>query len=229
MSYPNIEDLRQRLAEVVGDVDPDSPRGKKRLRIIEAATALFVAHGYRKTNIDEIARAAGIAKGTVYLYFATKVDILIATIAREKQRLFALVDGIFTPEAPPRERLRRWIEAAVLMVAGSPLLARAVSGDPEIVAALIELDPKRVAQASAENDQIIGALLDEAVHPRQWDPDDRRERIAVVGALSRFAPLIRSDPLRQGMTIERFAAVLATVIVDGLHPPEPKPRRKRAT
>src|SRR5690606_24505968 len=138
-----MEDLRLRLAEFVGDIDPESPRGKKRLRILEAAIALFVAHGYRKTNIDEIARQAGIAKGTVYLYFATKADILLTAIAREKQRLFALVDGIFSPDAPARERLQRWVEAAVLMVAGSPLLARAVSGDPEIIAALVELDPGR--------------------------------------------------------------------------------------
>ena len=230
VSYPSIEDLRRRLAEVVGDIDPASPRGKKRRRILEAAIGQFVAHGYRKTNIDAIARDAGIAKGTVYLHFATKADLLICAIAREKQRLFSLVDGIFEADATPRDRLRRWIEAAVLMVAGSPLLARAVSGDPEILAVLVELDPKRVAQASAENDGIIGELLDDLASPQRWEPQARHERVAVIRALSRFAPLIRSDPLRQGMTIERFAAVLAEVLVDGLRPPQPRPsRRRRAT
>lgn len=220
MIFASLADMRAALAEVVGDVDPDSARGKKRLRILEAATALFVDHGYRKTGIDDIARAAGIAKGTVYLYFATKTELLIAAIAREKQRLFALLDGIDDPGLGPRDRLRQWIRASILMVAGSPLLTRAVAGDPDIVAALIEGAPARYAAANADFGEFIGHLLDAAAQPQRWTADDRRARIAVIEALTRFAPLLRDDPLRQGLSIERFAEVLADVAVDGMHPPD---------
>jgi AcrR family transcriptional regulator len=212
--------MRTALAELVGDIDPDSPKGKKRLRILAAATGLFVAHGYRRTSIDDIARAAGVAKGTVYLYFATKTDILVAALAREKQRLFTLLDGFDAPGLSPRDRLRHWVRASLLIIAGSPLLTRAVGGDPDIIASMMEVDPARVARATADHSEHLGQLLDAVVHPRQWSDDERRERIAVLDALTRFAPLLRDDPLRQGLSIERFADVLADVIVDGMHKPD---------
>lgn len=51
--------------------------------ILDAALGLFVEKGYSATKIDDIARAAGVTKGTPYLYFASKEDILKAVV-REK-------------------------------------------------------------------------------------------------------------------------------------------------
>lgn len=219
VSYENIRDLAERLARFVGDIDPESPKGKKRRRILDAATELFIAHGYRKTNIDEIAKAAGIAKGTVYLYFATKTDVLLAAVAREKQQSLALLEEVFDADAPARERLRRWVRAALLMVANSPLIARVAGGDQEFKAALMDIEPELTATAVAENSEFLGRLLDEAVHPRRWKATDRQERIKALVALTFLAPMIPSEHIRQGMSIERFAEVMASVIVDGMNPP----------
>lgn len=219
MNFQSLSHMRAALAEAVGDIDPASVKGKKRLRILEAAIALFVAHGYRKTGIDDIARAAGIAKGTVYLYFATKPDILVTAIAHEKLRLFALLDGIDAPGLAPRARLRQWIRASLLMVAGSPLLTRAAAGDPEILAALLEGAPARVGEAMARGAGFVGQLLDAAVDPARSSADERHARIVVLESLPRFAPLLRDEPLRQGVSVERFAAVLADMVVDGIDPP----------
>jgi len=226
MNYESLAEMRAVLAEAVGDIDPDSPKGKKRLRIVEAAIALFVAHGYRKTGIDDIARAAGIAKGTVYLYFATKVEVLMVACAYEKLRLFALLDGIDAPTLSPRDRLRQWVRASILMVAASPLLTRAGVGDPDILAALIEGMPERTAQAMADAGDTVGALLDAAIAPQQWTDDERHARIVVLEALTRFAPLLRDDPLRQGLSIERFADTLADVVVDGMRLPAGRDRTR---
>ena len=51
---------------------------KTRKAILEAAVRLFGEKGFEATSIDELAQAAGIGKGTVYTYFKTKNDILIA-------------------------------------------------------------------------------------------------------------------------------------------------------
>ncbi|WP_376747963.1 TetR/AcrR family transcriptional regulator [Pantoea vagans] len=48
------------------------------LEIIDAATGVFAEKGYAGTNLDEVARRARIAKGTLYLYFETKEDLFIA-------------------------------------------------------------------------------------------------------------------------------------------------------
>jgi TetR/AcrR family transcriptional repressor of mexJK operon len=59
--------------------DADSP---KRQSVLDAATALFMAHGYGAVSMDAVARAAGVSKATLYAYFSSK-DQLFATIIRE--------------------------------------------------------------------------------------------------------------------------------------------------
>ena len=210
--------LEERLARLIGDIDPASPRGRKRRRILEAATELFITQGYRRTNIDEIARRAAIGKGTVYLHFATKAEVLLAVMAFEKQRAVALAPGILDPQVSARERLKRWATAALRMVAHSPLFARLLAGDEEITGALAGLDPALVAEAHADRDEFLGQLLDEVAHPHPWPADARKERLAVLEALPYFAPALRGEQLRQGLSIDRFAEVLASLLVDGILP-----------
>lgn len=62
--------------------DPDKPQ-----QIIEAAIRVFARKGYYNSRVSDIARAAGIAAGTIYLYFDTKQEILI-TLFREKMAAF---------------------------------------------------------------------------------------------------------------------------------------------
>ena len=68
---------------------PDSPEPKFRRRaedrpdeLLDAALALFVAKGYAHTSVAEIARAAGLSKGAVYLYFPSKQAILEGLVRR---------------------------------------------------------------------------------------------------------------------------------------------------
>ena len=62
------------------------PRSEKRARIIDAAIEVFAAKGYRSARISDIARGAGVADGTIYLYFRNKEDLLL-TIFEEKMDL----------------------------------------------------------------------------------------------------------------------------------------------
>jgi AcrR family transcriptional regulator len=57
----------------------DEGARKKRQAIIEAASGIFARQGYESTTIAEIASAAGVAVGTVYLYFHNKREIYLAT------------------------------------------------------------------------------------------------------------------------------------------------------
>lgn len=66
--------------------DTDSFRGtSKRERILRAAVDVFAEHGYFNAKVAQIAKAAGVADGTIYLYFDGKEDLLI-TIFREHTR-----------------------------------------------------------------------------------------------------------------------------------------------
>lgn len=65
---------------------------RKRMRavLLKAATRVFARHGYRSASVSNIIAAAGVARGTFYLYFRSKQDALFAVIddLREQQKEF---------------------------------------------------------------------------------------------------------------------------------------------
>ena len=65
-------------------------RGEKRARILEAAVQAFSREGYHQTRISDIAKAANVADGTVYLYFASKAELL-STIFEDRMERFLQV------------------------------------------------------------------------------------------------------------------------------------------
>ena len=68
-------------------VQMDPPRWRRRPKkrpeeILDAAMRVFCRRGFHKTNLEEVAREAGISKGTIYLYFKNKEDLFIAAAQR---------------------------------------------------------------------------------------------------------------------------------------------------
>ncbi len=55
--------------------------------ILQAARSLFARLGYSATSVDDIAQEAGVAKGTVYLYFKSKEEVFAALLARDLECL----------------------------------------------------------------------------------------------------------------------------------------------
>lgn len=69
-------------------VKPETRRKRKqpaerRSEIIRAALTLFAARGFAATKLDDVAAAAGIAKGTIYLYFETKEELFREVVRQE--------------------------------------------------------------------------------------------------------------------------------------------------
>lgn len=54
------------------------PTEQRRAEILEAALGLFSSKGFHETTMEEVAQAAGVAKGTIYLYFQSKEHLLLA-------------------------------------------------------------------------------------------------------------------------------------------------------
>jgi TetR/AcrR family fatty acid metabolism transcriptional regulator len=79
----------------------------KRDAILRAATDVFAERGYFNAQVADVARAAGVAAGTVYLYFRSKDEVLVSIFERTMREALdegrAAVAGV----ADPRERLRR--------------------------------------------------------------------------------------------------------------------------
>jgi AcrR family transcriptional regulator len=61
---------------------------ERRNALLDAAEALFLAHPDRMASVAEVAEAAGLAKGTVYLYFPSKEEMLLSLHERHVERFF---------------------------------------------------------------------------------------------------------------------------------------------
>jgi TetR/AcrR family transcriptional regulator, regulator of autoinduction and epiphytic fitness len=62
---------------VAEDGEKDDPR---RRRLLDAALGVFARFGFRKTSMDEVARAAGLSRQGLYLHFSTKEELFRATV-----------------------------------------------------------------------------------------------------------------------------------------------------
>lgn len=71
-----------------------------RKAILAAAIKLFSEKGFEETRIEELARAAGVGKGTIYGYFRTKQDIFLAFCEEEIAYVFTRLEKEGDPEAP---------------------------------------------------------------------------------------------------------------------------------
>jgi len=83
------------------------PLTDKREAILRAAIRVFANNGYFNSKVADIAREAGVADGTVYLYFKSKEEILHSVFDRSMEE--AIADGRKRLEdvSDPREKLRR--------------------------------------------------------------------------------------------------------------------------
>jgi AcrR family transcriptional regulator len=84
----------------------DSPTQDVRDRIIEVAADLFLKQGYGATGIAQILEAAEVLRGSLYYYFPTKEDLLIATLEWRKKMMWPeVVQPVFDRIDDPIERL----------------------------------------------------------------------------------------------------------------------------
>lgn len=83
-----------------------SPVGDKREAILRAAIETFARSGYFNSKVADIARAAGVADGTVYLYFKSKEEILHSIFDRGVAAAIAECRAQIEDTNDPREKLR---------------------------------------------------------------------------------------------------------------------------
>jgi TetR/AcrR family fatty acid metabolism transcriptional regulator len=148
---------------VTGMRDPDKPQ-----QIIDAAVRVFARTGFYNSRVSDIAREAGIASGTIYLYFKTKDEILV-TLFREKMAGFvsALRKEISGDMDAPA-KLRRLVRLHFETLEARPELA-------EVVQLELRQGQKFFRGASAHEVSayfdLIGSVLEEGVAAGVFRPE----------------------------------------------------------
>jgi TetR/AcrR family fatty acid metabolism transcriptional regulator len=95
----------------------------KRSRILDAAIKVFAERGFHSATVAEIAKAAGVADGTIYLYFKGKDDLLLRLFDEKMTELLAEARQEIAREKSAPARLRRFIQLHLALVERNPDLA----------------------------------------------------------------------------------------------------------
>ncbi len=101
---------------------------KKESILVEAARA-FARFGFKKASIDEIARRAGVAKGTIYLACESKNDLFYQVLNREVRAWIAAAAQAIDLRVPADRLLERTSDAAIAYLLDRPLLRLLLFGE----------------------------------------------------------------------------------------------------
>jgi AcrR family transcriptional regulator len=124
-----------------GDNIGGDERNAREDRILEAAADLLVRYGYRKTTLDDVAREAGVGKGTIYLHWKDKNELFRAAIWRASDQ--AVAETLRRMRADPEGwQFHRFLSHGVLALLANPLLAALMRGRRDIFQGFMDsLDP----------------------------------------------------------------------------------------
>lgn len=164
-----------------------SPRdGDKRTRILDAAVEVFAGKSFYTATVAEIAREAGVADGTIYLYFKNKDDILICLFEEKMAVLNAAVRSHIAREGSSLAKLRAFVRFHLDLVREQPALAEVLTVELRQSAKLMK---EYKAQEFGDYLEILSTILEEgkASGSVRADVDVKAVRRAIFGALDEVA------------------------------------------
>lgn len=165
-------------------------------RILDAAGALFVERGVDKPGMDEVARAAGCSRATLYRYFENRQALIYAFAHREARLITKQVAQATTDVSDPRSRVVEAVVACLAAVRERPHLAAWYAGDSTLLREVLRDSP--IIRGTAEGylasgdadpdlaDWVLRIILSFLTEPGDDEEAERRllERFLVVPASS---------------------------------------------
>lgn len=152
-------------------------------RILDSAADLLVRWGYQRVTVEDVAKQAGIGKGTVYLHFRSKEALFLAVLLRVQQAVGAGMAERM--RADPRHTLpSRMISSSYRSLAEDPVTHRIYFGDAETLGRLAHEAAETLGELSARRDAVFAehlTLLREAGLLRaELDPASARYVLSAV-------------------------------------------------
>ncbi|MFD8500042.1 TetR/AcrR family transcriptional regulator [Amycolatopsis sp. NPDC059657] len=185
-------------------------------RILDAAAALLIRYGYRKVTVEDVARQAGIGKGTVYLHWRTKEKLFEAVILRAYIELCGeLLDRI--REDPAEVVPHRFLRASYLATMRRPLMLALLTGDSSELIGSLKRDSSYQAQEAVVTDRFATMMAERGLI--RSDVPNVQYALQAVG--SGFYLVDNLSEEGAGLTLEAKADLLAYTVRSAFEPAEP--------
>lgn len=132
-------------ASAAGPLSAEVGDGDRRAAVLESALATFARFGYRKTSMEEVARAARISRPGLYFLFASKESLFRAAVTQTLERDLAAVERILADTGRPlRERLLDSFDLWAGRYVG-PLtrdVGTVIEDNPDLLGVIVETAPR---------------------------------------------------------------------------------------
>jgi AcrR family transcriptional regulator len=198
--------------------------------LLEAALTLFVEKGFAATRADEVARRAGVSKGTLYLYYPSKEELLKAAIAHFlSARIAATAEEVRRIDGPMAPVLREMLVAWWQQTYASPasgackLIVTEVRNFPEIA----EFYVREVVEPGR---QLVGTILQRGIASGEFRAVNIESAVHSL-LLPMVMLCVHKHSLgactRHSIDAPKFIAEHVELVLSGLLQAPAKPERKR--
>lgn len=96
-------------------------------KILEAAAIVFAENGFHRARISDVAKKAGVADGTVYLYFQNKHDLLIKTFEEIMDEVNCVIKRVYESNLSYEDKIKELIKAHYLLAKEHPHIAEVIT------------------------------------------------------------------------------------------------------
>ena len=164
----------------------------KEQAIVEAAAKRFRYYGIGKTTMQEIAQDAGMAVGTLYLYFANKDALVAACAEKYAQRHRQQADEILNSDLLPDEKLRAYVIDRFRQAEDTRTSSRHAA---EITRAVLRVKPGRIREEGQMMHAVVVQILNEGIASGLFRiVDVNRDATIFLYSLVAFFPNALSEP-----------------------------------
>ena len=186
--------------------------GDKRDVILQAAWSLIRHYGYGKTTIDDIAREAGVGKGTIYLYFRSKTEIVLGLTDLTNQRITTELERIASGSGTPEERLRGCVLYRLMTLYD---LVERYPHSADVVAKFLPEIVERLERYVHRHGELLAGVIRDGCSTGALACDDPDATGQHLARLFEFMtpPYYRFD---SRASLERFAGETLDLLLEGL-------------
>lgn len=189
----------------------------KRERILDAAIKVFAAEGFYNAKVSQIAQAAGVADGTIYLYFKSKDDLLIQLFEDRMEIVNANLRAALSKETSAVERLKHVVRLHLALVESNRDMAEVISVELRQSSKFIReyANPKFADFLRS----IAGAVVEgQRAGELRSDIDPHIFARSLFGALDEIAVawLVRHPGSKASIDLPRAAEHVGNLFIDGL-------------
>ena len=184
--------------------------------ILDATDRLLARFGYRKMTVEDIAVEAGIGKGSIYLHFSSKEEVVLSHIDRIVDRLLERLKEIARSDASAAERLRVMLLTRVLFRFDS--IQHYTQSLNDLLAALRPSLLRRRAQYFETEARIFAEVLTAGREAGEFGfDDDNATAHALLQATNGLLPYsLSTTELGERKEVEQRASDVANLMLRGL-------------